>query len=106
MVDSLSTTLVLLVLLAIDGLLAAARAALVNVSKARLRQLKDEQTFGAALTLRPKKKKTKSLRLKLLAELRAKVKSTKLRVRDTKKELTQLQRDIKSLSCRKGLGTS
>ena len=55
---------------------------------------------------KPKKKKTKSLRLKLLAELRAKVKSTKLRVRDTKKELTQLQRDIKSLSCRKGLGTS
>jgi CBS domain containing-hemolysin-like protein len=47
-----SSLIVIVVLLAVNGLLAAARAALINASKPRLRQIKDEGRGGAALAAR------------------------------------------------------
>jgi putative hemolysin len=52
MVDTNTGLVVLLVLLIANGLLAAARSALVGASHARLRQMVESQTSGAALALR------------------------------------------------------
>src|SRR5438876_711600 len=52
MVNTNSGLVVLVVLLIANGLLASARSALVGASHARLRQMVESQTAGAALALR------------------------------------------------------
>ncbi len=52
MLDSFSTLMALVLLLGLNGLLAASRSALVNASKPRLRQMREAGVGGAALAAR------------------------------------------------------